>query len=220
MRLVIGTKTYSSWSFRPWIAMVEAGIPFEEHLVWLYQPTTRESLAALSPNGKAPCLIDGLVTVWESLAILEYLAEKAPHAGLWPQDWKARAHARAIASEMHAGFAPMRAHLPMNLRRDPPRPRPTMPDDVKANIARIEAIWAETRQRFGEGGPYLFGATFGAADAMYAPVVHRLHAHAVPVTATSRAYMDAIMATRGWKRWHAEAASEPTANLHAGYDRD
>jgi len=220
MKLLIGTKTYSSWSLRPWIALVEAGIPFEEDLVWLYKPTTRERIAAVSPNGKVPCLTDGPVKVWESLAILEYVAEKHPHAGLWPQDREARAHARAVSNEMHGGFAPLRAHLPMNFRREPPRPRPTMPDDVRANVHRIEAIWAECRRRFGAGGPFLYGAGFCIADAMYAPVVHRLHAYAVSVTPASRAYMDAVMSTRAWQRWTAEALAEPVEHMHSSYDAD
>jgi glutathione S-transferase len=206
MKLVIGNKRYSSWSLRPWIALVEAGIPFDEEVIPLGRPDTAARIAAASPNGKVPMLIDGSVKVWESLAILDYLAERFPQAQLWPAAAAARAHARAIASEMHAGFAPMRAHLPMNFGRSP-RPRPTMPDDVKANVARVTAIWREACER--SGGPFLFGARFGAADAMYAPVVHRLHAYAVAVDAATRAYMDAVMGTKGWMRWDAEAANEP-----------
>lgn len=208
MKLVIGNKVYSSWSLRPWIALVEHGIPFEEEVIPLYQPDTRARIAAVSPNGKVPVLIDGAVRVWESLAILEYLAERFPAARLWPADAAARAHARAIATEMHAGFGPMRAHLPMNFGRKP-RPRPTMPDDVKANVARVTTIWREARER--SGGPFLFGAGFGAADAMYAPVVHRLHAYAAAVDPVSKTYMDAVMGTKAWVRWAAEAAKEPPA---------
>jgi glutathione S-transferase len=219
MKLVIGTKTYSSWSLRPWIALVAAGIPFEEEIIPLYQPDTTARIVAASPNARVPLLIDGAVTVWESLAILEYVADQFPHAGLWPFEPAARAHARAIANEMHAGFAPLRQHCPMNIRRRP-RPRPSTPDDVKANVARIDAIWTSTRERFGAGGPFLFGERFGNADAMYAPVVSRLHTYAQPVSPGARAYMEAVMATPAWQRWHDEARAEPDHWIRASYDAD
>lgn len=218
LSLIIGTKTYSSWSMRPWFALVEADIPFAETVVPLYQPTTAADIARHSPTGKVPFLIDGGARVWESLAILEHIAERYPEKRLWPDGFEARAHARAIATEMHGGFAALRKHLPMNFRRVR-RPRPTMPDDVTADIARIVAIWTEARARFGQGGPWLFGR-FSIADAMYAPVVHRLDAYAVEVPDAARAYMAAVMASKAWKRWSAEAAAEPAHWIHPGYDAD
>ena len=182
LHLVIANKNYSSWSFRPWLAMKVAGIPFEETLISLDAADFKSRLAALSGAGKVPVLIDGATRVWESLAILEYLAEKMPGAALWPNDPAARAHARAIASEMHAGFLPLRRQLPMNVRR-PVMPR-ALDADAAADVARIDAIWNECRARFGSGGPYLYGA-FTAADAMYAPVVWRFHTYAVAVSAAA-----------------------------------
>jgi len=191
LQLVIGNKNYSSWSFRPWLALKVAGIAFEETLISLDAPDFKARLLALSGAGKVPMLIDGDIHVWESLAILEYLAEKFPAAALWPHEAAARAHARAVASEMHAGFQPLRRELPMNVRRRiVPR---ALDKDTMADVTRIEAIWNECRSRFGKGGPFLYGA-FGAADAMYAPVVSRFHTYAVAVNATACDYMHALMA--------------------------
>ena len=188
LHLVIGNKTYSSWSFRPWLAMKVAGIAFEETLISLDAPDFKKRLLAISGAGKVPVLIDGETHVWESLAILEYLAEKFPAAGLWPREPAARANARAIASEMHAGFQALRQQLPMNIQR-PIIPR-EIDAEAAADVARIEAIWSECRSRYGKGGPFLYGA-FGAADAMYAPVVSRFHTYAIKVSDTTRAYMNA-----------------------------
>ncbi|HZL61473.1 MAG TPA: glutathione S-transferase family protein [Pseudolabrys sp.] len=206
LKLIIGNKNYSSWSFRPWIAMKAAGIAFEETVISLDAEDFKAHVAPVSGTGKVPVLIDSDVRVWESLAILEYLAEKFPNAGLWPADAVARAHARAIANEMHAGFLPLRRHLPMNMWR--PVIKRELTPEAAANVARIEAIWNECRTRFGKGGPFLFGR-FGAADAMYAPVVARLHTYAVAVGAGTRAYMDAVMALLAWREWHAAAVKEP-----------
>ena len=160
-------------------------------------------------------LIDGAVEVWESLAILEYLAEKFPEAKLWPADPAARAHARTVASEMHAGFVPLRRHCPMNMWY-PPKKR-ELPDDVIENVERIDAIWTDCRARFGAGGPYLFGA-FGAADAMYAPVVSRLHSYAIDVGEAARTYMAAMMALPAWAEWRAAALKEPWVLAHDEVD--
>ena len=178
LKLTIGNKNYSSWSFRPWIAMKVAGIAFEEEVISLNAPDFKARVGKLSGTGKVPALTDGDVQVWESLAILEYLAEKFPAAGLWPADPAARAHARAIAAEMHAGFVPLRRLLPMNMWR-PVKPLALTPE-AEANVRRIEAMWTDCRNRYGKGGAFLFGA-FGAADAMYAPVVSRFHTYAVEV---------------------------------------
>jgi len=205
LTLVIGNKNYSSWSLRPWIAMKVAGIPFDEILIPLYEPGSRERMLEYSPAGKVPILIDGDEHVWESLAILEHLAERFPDAKLWPADRRARSHARAIASEMHGGFQPLRQNCTMNLWL-PVKARP-QPPEVLANVARIEAMWADCRARFGQGGPFLFGA-FGAADAMYAPVVARFNTYGLPVSAATRAYMDAVMALPAWREWHDAAMQE------------
>jgi glutathione S-transferase len=206
LHLTIGNKNYSSWSFRPWIAMRNAGIAFSETVISLDAPEFKPQVTKISGTGKVPALADGDVHVWESLAILEYLAEKFPDAQLWPADASARAHARAIASEMHAGFVPLRRHCPMNMWR-PVKPR-ELPPDVVTNVRRIDAMWTECRARYGKNGPFLFG-TFGAADAMYAPVVSRFHTYAVEVGGASRAYMAAVMALPAWQEWQAAALKEP-----------
>jgi glutathione S-transferase len=206
LHLVIGNKNYSSWSFRPWLAMKVAGIAFEETVIALDADDFKARVMAVSGTGKVPVLVDADIRVWESLAILEYLAERFPSAGLWPNKAQSRAHARTIAAEMHAGFLPLRRHLPMNVRR-PIRVR-ALDDGAAANVARIDAMWSECRRQFGAGGPFLFGA-FGAADAMYAPVVSRFHTYAVTVSAAARAYMDAMMMLPAWSEWREAARREP-----------
>ena len=205
LTLVIGNKNYSSWSFRPWIAMKAAGIPFDEVVISLDAADFKERVLKVSGTGKVPVLIDGNVRVWESLAILEYLAEKFPDAKLWPEDPAARAHARTISSEMHAGFLPLRKACPMNVWH-PPKEYPQA-DDVMDNVRRIDAMWADSRKRFGAGGPFLFGA-FGAADAMYAPVVSRFETYGIEVGAESGTYMDSMMALPAWQEWCAAALKE------------
>jgi glutathione S-transferase len=215
LTLVIGNKNYSSWSLRPWIAMKVAGIGFEERLFSLEAVDFHERVREISATGKVPALADGDVRVWESLAILEYLAEKFPNAGLWPRDPAARAHARAIAAEMHAGFGPLRRHFPMNVKR-PVRPRePTQ--EALADIQRIDALWSDCRRRFGAGGRFLFGA-FGAADAMYAPVVSRFHTYEVAVSPVAGAYMESVMALPAWAEWHRAAVQEPWVLPHDEVD--
>jgi glutathione S-transferase len=206
LQLFIGNKNYSSWSMRPWIAMKVAGIPFEETVISLNAPDFKPRLLTVSGTGKVPTLVDGDVRVWESLAILEYLAEKFPDAGLWPKDKAARAHARVVATEMHGGFIPLRRLMPMNMWR--PVIKRELTPDAAANVTRIEQMWADCRARYGKNGPFLFGG-FGAADAMYAPVVARFHTYAVDVSATTRAYMDAVMTLAAWREWHAAGVKEP-----------
>ncbi len=215
LHLIIGNKNYSSWSFRPWFAMKVASIEFQETVISLETTDFKARITKMSGAGKVPVLIDGDVNIWESLAILEYLAEKFPAAGLWPRDAAARAHARAICSEMHAGFQPLRRQLPMNVWR-PVIPRQIDPD-AQADVARIDAIWNECRSRFGAAGPFLYGA-FGAADAMYAPVVWRFHTYAVEVSATARDYMHALMALPAWKEWRDAAHREPWVLPHDEVD--
>jgi glutathione S-transferase len=204
--LIIGNKNYSSWSFRPWIAMKVAGIPFDEVVVSLDAPDFKLRVCAVSGTGKVPVLDDDGVRVWESLAILEHLAERFPDAGLWPDDPVARSHARTVSAEMHAGFLPLRRACPMNMWR-PVRPRP-LDAEAQANVARIDALWTECRTQFWAGGPFLFGR-FGAADAMYAPVVSRFHTYGIEVGAMSQAYMAAVMALPAWGEWQAAALKEP-----------
>ncbi len=210
LTLIIGNKNYSSWSFRPWIAMKVAGIAFDEVVISLSAEDFKPRLLKVSGTGKVPTLVDGQgseqINIWESLAILEYLAEKFPAAKLWPADPAARAHARAISSEMHAGFVPLRRACPMNMWR-PVKTR-ELAADVVANVQRIDAMWTDCRTRFGAGGPFLFG-TFCAADAMYAPVVARFHTYGIEVGVAARAYMAAVMALPAWAGWKAAALQEP-----------
>jgi glutathione S-transferase len=203
MKLVIGNKNYSSWSMRPWMAAKAAGLPFEEEIVWLREPGVSQRIRAYSPNGKVPALIDGDLVVFESIAILEYLAERAPT--LWPSDRAARSHARSISAEMHAGFVALRSRCPMSIRR---RPSPIALDGaVKADIARIVEIWTDCRKRFGQAGPFLFGP-FTNADAMFAPVVSRFQAYAIEVPPDAVAYMEAMIATPMWQEWRRAAVAE------------
>jgi glutathione S-transferase len=211
LTLIIGNKNYSSWSLRPWIAMKVANIPFEEILIPLYEPGSSERILKYSPAGKVPVLLDGDDLVWESLAILEHLAERFPEANLWPADTRARSFARCAATEMHGGFQPLRQNCTMNMWL-PPKARP-QPPEVLANVKRIETLWAECRTRFGNGGPFLFG-TFGNADAMYAPVVSRFHTHGLTVGPGTRAYMDAVMALPAWQEWHDAAMKESWVMQH------
>ena len=209
LTLYIGNKNYSSWSMRPWIAMKAAGIAFDDVVISLNAPEFKPTLLKVSGTGKVPTLVDGDVKVWESLAILEYLAEKYPSAKLWPADPAARAHARTVASEMHAGFIPLRRQCPMNLWR--PVMKMNLSAETQANVTRIDAMWRDCRARFGHSsgnaGPFLFGA-FTVADAMYAPVVSRFHTYAVDVSAPARTYMDAMMALPAWQQWTAAALKE------------
>ncbi|HSV22082.1 MAG TPA: glutathione S-transferase family protein [Xanthobacteraceae bacterium] len=205
LHLTIGNKNYSSWSFRPWLALKVAAIPFEETVIPIHYPGSKEKFLEHSPAGKVPILKDGAVTVWESLAILEYVAEKFPDAALWPRDAAARAHSRTIASEMHAGFVPLRRQCPMNMWR--PVKKLELSAETAANVARIDAMWSDCRARFGGDGPFLFGR-FGGADAMYAPVVSRFHTYAVEVSAVSSAYMQTMMALPAWQEWYDAALKE------------
>ena len=206
LKLILGNKNYSSWSLRPWIAMRNAGIPFDEEVIPLYEPGSAERMAAFSPTGKVPVLLDGDMVIWESLAILDHIAERFPNAQLWPADSKGRAHARAIAAEMHAGFVPLRRLCPMNMRRESRRLELTA--EVEANVRRIEQIWTECRERFDDGGPFLFGA-FGAADAMYAPIVSRFSSYAIEVDAVAKAYMAAVMTLPAYVEWREAGLAEP-----------
>lgn len=211
MKLIIGNKRYSSWSLRPWLLMTHFDIAFEEVMVPLDTEEFKPTVLKVSPSGKVPCLVDGDVHVHETLAIVEYLAESYPEKPIWPRDRAARALARALANEMHAGFTGLRSACPMNLRR-----RFAFKDRgpaATADVTRIVAAWRDARARFGAGGPFLFGA-FSAADAMFAPVVTRLDTYSWPVAADTRTYMDAVLALPAFLAWKAGADAE-TAILAA-----
>jgi len=205
--LYIGNKNYSSWSLRGWLMVKAAGIAFEEVMIRLSQPNTKAEVMRHSPSGRVPALVHGNDTVWESLAIGEYLAEIHPDTDLWPRDRAARAVARSVSTEMHAGFSALRNHFPMNVRSSFPN-RASTPE-VQADIDRITAIWHDCRTRFGKDGPFLFGATFGNADAMYAPVVSRFRTYKVDLDAGAQAYCDAVWSWPPMQEWAAAAKKEP-----------
>jgi glutathione S-transferase len=209
-KLIIGNKNYSSWSLRPWLALSVAGIAFEEQLVKLFDDDWAASKARL-PSGTVPVLEhDGLV-IWETLAILEYVTETWPEAHLWPQDKAARARARVVSNEMHAGFGALRSHMPMNIRASHPGRGRGVGDAalaVERDIRRIETIWSECRDTFGQGGDFLFGA-FSNADAMFAPVVSRFTTYDVSLNTTSQMYMDAVQNLPAMQAWSDAARAEP-----------
>ncbi len=205
LTLVIGNKNYSSWSLRPWLLLRQADIPFEEVRIPLYRPGSDTELATWSPSGKVPALHDGEIQVWDSLAICEYLHERFPEHPFWPADAAARAVARSVSAEMHAGFGALREHMSMNIRaRHPGRGRTAA---CLADIERILAIWTACRARFGQDGDFLFGR-FGIADAMYAPVVLRFQTYGVALAGAARAYADAILALPALQAWVADALAE------------
>ena len=203
MRLMIGNKNYSSWSLRAWLPLRHFGIRFEEERIALFEPGYKARILARSPAGKVPVLIDDRVAVWESLAIGEYVAEKFPDLSLWPQGSAARAAARSVSAEMHAGFGALRTHMPMNLRASHPGKgrTPAVDDD----IARVRALWSQCLDA--SGGPFLFGA-FTLADAMYAPVATRFITYAVPLDARSQDYVERIRNLPAMLEWRSAALAE------------
>jgi glutathione S-transferase len=213
-KLYTGHRRYSSWSMRGWLAVRLAGLDVEDVVIRFVRPGPTPAIVALSPNGLVPYLEHRGARVWESLAICDYCAEIAP--ALWPQDRIARAHACSIAAEMHAGFRELRQAMWMNLGRDFAGHGRT--PGALADIARIEALWGETRQRFGAGGPYLFGAAFTVPDIMHAPVVARFLTWKPELTPETRAYCDAVRAHELVAQWYAEAAAEPEDWLVAEYE--
>jgi glutathione S-transferase len=199
LKLVIGNKNYSSWSMRPWLALRANNIAFEEVFIPLYTgEADKERILSFTHSGKVPALIDGDITIWDSLSIIEYIAERFPETRLWPEERASRAHARSISAEMHSGFAALRNECGMNLHR-PVRAIP-LSADARANVARIQQIWAECHERYGKLGPFLFGA-FSGADAMFAPVVHRFLTFAIEVAPDARHYMDAMMSLPAFQEW-------------------
>jgi glutathione S-transferase len=204
--IYIANRNYSSWSLRGWLMLKQTGAAFAEEMIPLDEPGTHAGILRHSPSGRVPALRHGALVIWESLAIGEYLAERFPAARLWPEAVPARAVARAVSAEMHAGFAALRREMPMNLRRSVPG-RAVTPE-VKADIDRIQDLWRDCRARFSQGGPYLFGhATI--ADAMFAPVVSRFRTYGVPLEAAAKRYCDAVWALPALGEWAAAALTEP-----------
>jgi glutathione S-transferase len=211
LKLIIGNKNYSSWSMRPWVLMKQLDINFEEVMLKFHSREWKEQMPVWSPSGMVPVLWDGDApngeATWESTAIFETLHDKFPHANVWPRDPHARAMARSIVAEMHAGFRALRTNMPMNIRAN--HAGLGMTPEVAANIQRIETIWREARAKFGAktDAPFLFGA-FSAADAMYAPVVMRFATYAPPLAADTLAYCNAVKQAPGVARWMEAALLE------------
>ena len=205
LTLIIGNKNYSSWSLRPWIWLKQAGVAFRERRVPLFTETMERDLAPYFSNGKVPVLMDGDVSVWDSLSILEYLAERFPQAPGWPRDQAARAMARSIAAEMHSSFFDLRNALPMNCRKRFPQ-YPVTPG-VRADMDRIVSIWERAKTEHGQSGPWLLGR-FCIADAMYAPVVFRLWGYDVPLKGVARDYVKHFLAQPAMREWKAAGEAE------------
>lgn len=213
LTLVTANRVHSSWSLRPWLLLKTFGIAFEDVVIpfgpSFDDPEWKRKVRAYSPAGKVPALKDGEVRVWDSLAIVEYVAELRPDLAIWPRDRAARAHARSVSAEMHSGFSALRSACPMHLGKTfAPRDRGPA---VVADVARIEAIWSEARRLFGApsgAGPYLYGA-FSAADAMFAPVATRFRSYSVEIGEDARAYVDTIYAHPAFKEWRELALAEP-----------
>jgi glutathione S-transferase len=204
LTLVIGNKNYSSWSMRPWLALTHHGIPFDEVVIPIGTAETAAAIRRYSPAEKVPVLIDGDAALWETIAILFHLAERFPKTKLWPEEKAARAHAFAIACEMHSGFAALRQQCPMNIKR---RKKRELSPESAADIRRISAMWRDTRSRFGQGGDFLFGR-FTAADCMYAPVATRIRSYEIDVDQVSAAYVETIYALPAFRRWQDGAMAE------------
>lgn len=209
--LYIANKNYSSWSLRPWLLMTEQGIPFTERLI-AFEESNHANFKAFAPNAKVPCLHDAATTVWDSLAIMEYLAER--HPGVWPEDSGARAWARSASAEMHAGFNGLRSHCSMNcglrlrLRH--------MPENLSGDLQRLDELWNDGLSRF--GGPFLAGAAFTAADAFYAPVAFRVQTYGLALSPAAHAYANRLLALEGMRSWYEAALSEPWRET--GHERE
>jgi glutathione S-transferase len=203
LKLIVGNKNYSSWSMRPWVAMKAAGIDFTDEIIPFDFPAGNPAIKAVSATGRVPLLVHDGFKIWESLAIIEYVAELFPEKPIWPKDRRDRARARSYSLEMVSGFRGIRNACPMNLRR--PIGAKPITDDMRADIDRIEAIWHEAIDK--SGGPFLFG-DFSAADAMFAPVVSRFEAYVLSEDPKTRAYMEAVKAHPAWAAWAADAARE------------
>lgn len=206
LELVIGNKNYSSWSLRGWLLVELSGATYQETLVPLFRADTHARLLEHSPTAKVPVLkTKDAGVIWDSLAIAEYLAERFPEVALWPRDVAARAMARSVCAEMHSGFGALRSHMPMDMQRN--APLASVADDVKHDIQRVVALWAGCRERFGQGGPYLFGEV-SIADAYFAPVASRLRSYGVQLPADAAAYVDTIFQWPAFQRWLQAALKE------------
>ena len=203
--LYVGNRNYSSWSLRAWLLLRGLGIPFEERVLTLGTPAFQAALAGVTPVARVPVLVDDGFAVWDSLAICEYVAERHPDKAVWPRDARARARARSLCAEMHAGFAALRNAMPMNIEaRFPPS---LWPVPVQRDVARIVEIWERQRAEHAAAGPFLCGA-FGAIDAFFAPVASRFVTHGVTVPPASQAWMDAVQALPAMREWTAAALAE------------
>ena len=205
LELAIGNKNYSSWSLRPWLALRQSGLEFEETRIALYTPQSRAATLAWSPSGKVPVLRHGSITVWDSLAICEYLAETFPEKRLWPREREARARARSVSAEMHSGFSALRAQMPMNVRASGRRV-PSTPE-LESDVARVTSLWRECLAEKDARGPFLFGE-FTIADAMYAPVVFRFATYGVRLGKPEQRYADSMRALPALREWADAAAQE------------
>jgi len=205
--LVIGNKNYSSWSLRAWLYMKESDLVFKEIRIPLFVSDWQEQLAAFTPAGKVPVLIDETIAVWDTTAIFEYLKERNPQAIGWPETISARARARSISAEMHSGFMAVRDELPQNIRLKRPIEQKDLSDDCLKQIARIREIWTSCRQEFGKGGPWLFGQ-FSIADIMYAPVALRFDTYSIPLDPVSEHYVKEILALESIGQWGRASEAE------------
>lgn len=210
IKLIIGNKNYSSWSLRPWLLMKVHDITFEEQLSEFDFANQNQHYLQFSPAKKVPVIQHGDLTVWDSLAIMEYLAESYPAKNLWPNDMCMRAHARSIACEMHGGFMDLRSQCPMNINRKPSRLQLT--EDTLSDVERVEMIWSDCLNKY--KGPFLLGE-FTIADAMFAPVVNRLQAYQIKVSEVTRDYCSTITELDAWKQWVKAAKEEPWKIAHA-----
>lgn len=213
--LVIGNKNYSSWSLRPYMALAMAGIGFDEKLIRFGDPAFTRQVKRISAAGRVPILMHNGLLIWDSLAIMEYLAETWPEKGLWPKTRQARAAARSVSAEMHSGFSALRNACPMNLRRPPNKI--SLRPDVLSDVKRIEEIWRSCRKTYGKGGPFLFGK-FTIADAMFAPVVSRLVTYDIDVKRDTKTYMTAVLESASFRSWQAAALKEPWIVPHDEVD--
>ena len=205
LELVIGNKNYSSWSLRPWLVLRHFMIPFTECRVPLYKGESKAALLEHSPSGRAPVLHDGTTTVWDSLAIIEYLAEIHAEKGIWPVDREARAIARSISAEMHSGFEALRSHLPMNCRA---RGRiRALTEEAERDVMRVQEIWSSCRREYGKGGEWLF-SDFSAADAMFAPVAIRFSGYGIRCDERGSAYVDSVLGHPALREWTIQAQGE------------
>jgi glutathione S-transferase len=209
-RLVIGNKNYSSWSLRAWLFLKESAIPFTETRIPMFTPDWAREIARYTPARRVPVLIDGDVSVWDTTAIFQYIRERHPDAVGWPKDEKARAHAQSISGEMHSGFLAIRDQLPQNIRARRRRDASELSSGCLAQIRRVDEIWSECRNRYGQSGDWLFGE-FCLADVMYTPVALRFATYGIPISDSAQEFQRAVSARPAVREWIAAATAEPEA---------